>query len=387
MLSVLKQSRWLLAILTLLLTTYAFGHGMSEAEKQIIIDGGNLGYIWIGASHMLSGYDHLMFVFGIIFFLTRFKDIVKYVTAFTLGHSVTLIYATFNAIQVNYFLIDAVIALSVCYIAFTNLDGFKKYLNIKPPNMLAMITGLGLIHGLGLSTRLQQLPLNQDQLLMNIISFNLGIELGQVSALAFMLLLLAAYRKRHSFKAFSLIINYALVFAGGLLFVMQMHGYQHSSNPEEFAYSSPQSAKVAEDDSQLIGEGSKNEPLWRDTISVNIPARGEIEYKLELKQNDTFDYLWDSGGAELFFDFHGEPKGDTTGYFESFKKDSDSKSTGVLTATFEGTHGWYWRNYNSFPVEVILKVKGSYQRLDLDKVPRLTKPVQAEISNTHDTLL
>ncbi|MBL4630532.1 MAG: HupE/UreJ family protein, partial [Paraglaciecola sp.] len=143
---------------------------MSEAEKQMIIEGGNLRYVWIGATHMLSGYDHLAFVLGIVFFLTKFSDIIKYITAFTVGHSMTLIFATFNAIQVNHFLIDAVIALSVCYIAFHNIDGFKKHLNIKAPNMLLMIFSLGLTHGLGLSTRLQQLPLDTEQLLMNIIS-------------------------------------------------------------------------------------------------------------------------------------------------------------------------------------------------------------------------
>ena len=233
----LKQSRWLLAIALLLVLNQAFGHGMSEAEKQSIIEGGNLRYMWIGATHMLSGYDHLLFVFGIIFFLTRFSDIVKYITAFTLGHSVTLIYATFNGIQVNYFLIDAIIALSVCYIAFANLDGFKKYLDIKPPNLLAMIICLGLIHGLGLSTRLQQLPLSEDQLLMNIISFNVGIEIGQILALTVMLVLLAAWRNRASFIPFSKISNCGLIFAGLYLFMMQMHGYSHVTDPDEFGFS------------------------------------------------------------------------------------------------------------------------------------------------------
>ena len=237
MLSVIKQSRWLLAALALLIANQAFGHGMSEAEKLSIMEGGNLRYLWIGATHMLSGYDHLLFVFGIVFLLTRFRDIVKYITAFTLGHSVTLIFATFNGIQVNYFLIDAVIALSVCYIAFANLDGFRKYLDVKPPHMLAMITGLGLIHGLGLSTRLQQLPLSEDQLLMNIISFNVGIEVGQIMALAVMLLLLASWRKAASFKPFSVMSNYGLIFAGLVLFMMQMHGYSHVSDPDEFGFS------------------------------------------------------------------------------------------------------------------------------------------------------
>ncbi|MDH5259571.1 MAG: HupE/UreJ family protein [Gammaproteobacteria bacterium] len=237
MLSVIKRSRWILAIFALLAVGQAFGHGMSEAEKQSIIEGGNLRYLWIGATHMLSGYDHLLFVFGIIFFLTRFKDIVKYITAFTLGHSVTLIFATFNGLQVNYFLIDAVIALSVCYIAFANLDGFKKYLNIKTPNMLVMITSLGLIHGLGLSTRLQQLPLSEDQLLLNIISFNIGIEVGQIMALAIMLLLLAGWRKAESFQPFSVASNYGLIFAGLFLFMTQMHGYSHVTSPDEFGFS------------------------------------------------------------------------------------------------------------------------------------------------------
>lgn len=265
MLSVLKKSRWLLAITSLLLVSQAFAHGMSEAEKQAIIDGGNLSYLWIGATHMLSGYDHLMFVFGIIFFLTRFKDIVKYITAFTVGHSVTLIYATFNGIQVNYFLIDAVIALSVCYIAFANLDGFRKYLNVEPPNLLAMIIGLGLIHGLGLSTRLQLLPLNEDQLLMNIISFNVGIELGQIAALTVMLLLLAGWRKAHSFIAFSKFSNYGLIFAGFYLFLMQMHGYEHTTNPDEYGFSSDNHAhdhlKIEEQRALDLRKGSQHDSL------------------------------------------------------------------------------------------------------------------------------
>ncbi|MDH5181018.1 MAG: HupE/UreJ family protein [Gammaproteobacteria bacterium] len=215
-----------------------FGHGMSEAEKQSILDGGNLSYLWLGATHMLTGYDHLLFVFGIIFFLTTFRDIVKYITAFTVGHSITLILATFAGMQINYFLIDAVIGLSVCYIAFANLDGFRKHLQIQPPNLLVMITGLGLIHGLGLSTRLQQLPLNHDQLLLNIISFNIGIELGQVLALAVMLLLLTGWRKAASFQAFSKLSNQALIFAGILLFSMQIHGYWHVTAPDEFGFSS-----------------------------------------------------------------------------------------------------------------------------------------------------
>ncbi len=236
--SVMKHSRWPLALAAVLIAGQALAHGMSEAEKQSILDGGNMAYLKLGATHMLSGYDHLLFVFGIVFFLTNFKDIVRYITAFTVGHSITLIWATFNAVQVNYFLIDAVIGLSVCYIAFANLDGFQKHFHTKTPNLLAMIGGLGLNHGLGLSTRLQQLPLNQDDLLMNIISFNVGVELGQIAALAAMLLFLSSWRKLPSFKPFSLMANYALIFGGVLLFLMQMHGYEHNTIPDEFGFSS-----------------------------------------------------------------------------------------------------------------------------------------------------
>ncbi len=349
MLSVIKQSRWLLAIFLSLCASLALAHGMSEAEKQLIIEGGNLRYIWIGATHMLSGYDHLAFVFGIIFFLTKFKDIVKYITVFTVGHSITLIFATFNAIQINYFLIDAIIALSVCYIAFHNLDGFKKVLNFKAPNMLAMIFSLGLIHGLGLSTRLQQLPLDADQLLMNIISFNVGIELGQISALAVMLLLITAFRKSHLFPTFSKISNYFLILLGAYLFMMQMHGYAHTAHPEEFATS-------AEPNAQMVELKQVQQSDWKETITITIPARAEKEYKLQLAKGANLEYTWDTDKGELFFDFHGEPQGDTAGFFKSFKKDTKQSDNGSLITTFTGTHGWYWKNNNAHPVVITLKV-------------------------------
>ena len=367
-----------------LFSQFAYAHGMSEAEKLSIIEGGNLRYMWLGATHMLSGYDHLAFVFGIIFFLTSFRDIAKYVTAFTLGHSVTLIYATFNAIQLNYFAIDAVIGLSVSYIAFANIDGFRKYLNINPPNMMLMIIGLGLIHGFGLSTRLQELPLSEDHLLLNIISFNVGIELGQVSALALMLLLIAAWRKTHAFQTFSLVANYGLILMGGLLFLMQMHGYEHTANPEEFIVSTESSAPLAR--SEMVSSNAIVQPTRQDSISITIPARGDTEYKLQMEKGATLEYAWETNGTELFFDFHGEPAGDTTGYFESFKKSIDSQSNGSLTTSFEGTHGWYWKNDTPSPVTIELKVKGTYRRLDLNKASQQTETKQLLIPTTRDSI-
>lgn len=353
-------------ILYALSIQFASAHGMSEAEIQAIIEGGNLSYIKIGALHMLNGFDHLLFVFGMIFFLRTFLDIVKYVTAFTLGHSVTLIFATFNAIQLNYFIIDAVIGLSVCYIAFANLDGFRKYLNINPPNMMIMIFSLGLIHGLGLSTRLQELPLSEDGLLLNIISFNVGIELGQIFALILMLLVIVVWRKTKSFASLSIASNYFLVIAGGFLFLMQMHGYAHLTNPNEIAVSSTNISENLEENEALpandnvVQEAEQRE----DLITITVPARGSIEYKFHLMEGAYFEYAWDTNGVAIFYDFHGEPDGDTTGYFESFEKNMASQATGSLTAPFEGIHGWYWKNGTASPVNVVLMAKGDYQLIN-----------------------
>lgn len=357
-----------------LLSQVAYAHGMSAEDKQAIIDGGNLLYMWIGATHMLSGYDHLAFVFGIIFFLSNFRDIVKYVSAFTIGHSITLIYATFNAVQLNYFLIDAIIALSVCYIAFANLDGFRKHLNINPPNMMLMIVGLGLIHGFGLSTRLQELPLSEDSLLLNIISFNVGIELGQIAALAIMLVLIAAWRHRHSFKAFSLIANYGLILAGAFLFLMQMHDFSHEGGSEAVAADFVQA--VESDASSGVGSIS-------DSITVIVPSRGDVEYKVIVAKGDVLQFAWKTHGATLFYDFHGEPTGDTTGYFKSYEKDDKSSANGSLIAPFTGTHGWYWKNNTSAPVVVSLELKGAYQ-LKAKSAP--TEMVVDEPRVAHDSL-
>ena len=221
-----------------LLNTIIYGHGISQEDIQLMQEGGNLRYIWLGATHMLSGYDHLLFLFGVVFFLTSIKDIIKFITVFTIGHSITLILATFMKITANYYAVDAVIALSVIYKAFDNNKGFENYLGVKAPSILIMILIFGLIHGFGLSTRLQQLPLGEEksELLLNIISFNIGVEIGQIVALLGMLILLNIWRKRASFTRLSKVANDALMMAGFLLFLMQMHGYLHSIDEEGFGF-------------------------------------------------------------------------------------------------------------------------------------------------------
>lgn len=222
-------------LIFLAIAPLAFGHGLSEADQARAASGGFMDFFPLGAIHMLTGYDHLLFLLGVVFFLSRFKDVLKFITAFTIGHSLTLIFATFLSIQANYFLVDAVIALTVCYKGFDNLGGFKKYLNMKAPNLLAIVFIFGLIHGFGLSTRLQQLTIGSGMdLLAKIISFNLGVEAGQVAALTVILFALSMWRKTSSFARFSTASNTALIIVGGFLCLMQFHGYSHENTADSY---------------------------------------------------------------------------------------------------------------------------------------------------------
>lgn len=226
--------KFLLLCCLTLLSDFALAHGMPAEDQARILNAGPLEYMRLGATHMLSGYDHLLFLFGVMFFLTRFKDILILITAFTIGHSITLVFATLAGIQANYYLIDAIIALTVCYKAFENLDGFKKYLEVNSPNLAGMVFAFGLIHGFGLSTRLQQLPLGDEGLVIKILAFNLGVELGQIIALSVIFILLAGWRKTNSFRKFSKAANVLLMVVGFLLLLMQLHGYQHTRYPDDF---------------------------------------------------------------------------------------------------------------------------------------------------------
>jgi hypothetical protein len=244
-----RLTRFLFPLFALFIGFSAFAHGISEADKQRMLDGGYLQYIGLGASHMLTGYDHLLFLFGVVFFLHKFSDVAKFVTVFTLGHCITLIFATFLQITWNYYLVDALIAISVMYKAFDNNGGFQKHLNTKSPNLLAVVFGFGLLHGFGLSTRLQQLPLGDDptQMLFRILSFNVGVEIGQIAALTAMVWALAMWRKRESFTRLSTVANNALMGVGALLLLMQLHGYQHDSDPNSFRFPSEEHMHEHED--------------------------------------------------------------------------------------------------------------------------------------------
>lgn len=347
--------RFAFVLLFLICAQAALGHGISEADQQAMLEGGYLQFIRLGASHMLTGYDHLLFLFGVVFFLEKFWDVTKFITAFTLGHSVTLIFATFMGISANYFLIDAAIALTVAYKGFDNLGGFQKYLKMASPNLLVLVFVFGLVHGFGLSTRLQQLPLGESGLLLKILSFNVGVELGQTAALTVILFLLKFWRHRASFARFSTISNIGLIIAGFVLFGYQMAGYAGVLGDEVEGDQSTSS--VAHSDP--IGVERK------DATTITIPAGGSLEYKFHVGQSASLEWAWHTDGSVLFFDFHGDPDNAKPGEFTSFEKSTQSESTGTLTAPFSGAIGWYWKNKTDQPVEVSLQTEGVYEILGL----------------------
>ncbi len=200
-------------------------HGVSSGDQEILNNGGLLSYIYVGAKHMVTGYDHLLFLAGVIFYLQGFKDIVRFITVFTVGHSITLIGATYLGIQANEHLVDSVIALSVLYKGFENLGGFEKYFKTKSPNLLVMVFIFGLIHGFGLSTRLQSFEVGTSQFLSKIISFNIGVEVGQILALIPIIFIITHWKTRKSYAAFYKAANFYLVIAGIGLFIYQIYGY------------------------------------------------------------------------------------------------------------------------------------------------------------------
>ena len=227
-------------VLAIAVSGAALAHGIHGDQLKALNAGGPMAYLWAGAVHMLTGYDHLLFLFGVMFFLTSFKDIVTFITAFTVGHSITLISATLYGVQANYFVIDAVIAVSVIYKGFDNLDGFRRWFGVAPPNLLGMVFGFGLIHGFGLATRLQLIGLPHDGLVLRLLAFNAGVELGQIAALVVMIAVLSLFRHSRIFAPFTVIANTSLVIAGSLLFLFQLHGYLHTAYPDEFGWSTNQ---------------------------------------------------------------------------------------------------------------------------------------------------
>lgn len=189
-----------------------------------------LPFVYLGAKHMVTGYDHLAFLVGVIFFLYKLKDIVIYVSLFTVGHSVTLLAGVLGGIHANPFAIDAIIGLSVVYKAFDNMDGFKRLFGFQPNTKIAVLI-FGLFHGFGLATKLQELDLARNGLVTNIVSFNIGVEIGQVIALSAVLIALTWWRTRGGFFRYAFVTNTALMIVGFVLVGYQIAGYFVGAQP------------------------------------------------------------------------------------------------------------------------------------------------------------
>ena len=180
--------------------------------------------MYLGAKHMVTGYDHLLFLVGVIFFLYRLKDVVQYVSLFTIGHSITLLAGVLGGIRANSYLIDAIIGFSVVYKAFENMDGFRRFFGFQPNTKLAVLI-FGFFHGFGLATKLQDFALSPNGLVANIISFNVGVEIGQGLALTVILIGLEWWRTHDAFHRHAFAFN-GLVMTGGFLLVgYQLSGY------------------------------------------------------------------------------------------------------------------------------------------------------------------
>jgi hypothetical protein len=219
-----------LALVLLLLqgaADMALAHGVQGKDAAFVAANSGpqpIAFLYLGAKHMVTGYDHLLFLLGVIFFLYRLKDVALYVTLFSVGHSITLLAGVLGKIHVNPFLVDAIIGLSVAYKAFDNLGGFKTVFGVQPDTRLAVL-GFGLIHGFGLATKLQALELSPNGLLINMIAFNIGVELGQLIALAVILGAIVWWRARPRFNKQAIAANGALMAAGFLLVAYQLAGY------------------------------------------------------------------------------------------------------------------------------------------------------------------
>lgn len=234
----------LLSVAALLAPATAFAHNVSEQAQQMMLEGSLLDIVWIGAEHMLTGYDHLLFLLGVLFFLKSFGEIVRFITAFTIGHTITLLGATLLGVTANAYLVDAVIALTVCYKACENLDLFKRWLGVKAPNLLLMVFIFGLIHGFGLSTRLQQMTLVDDpNIISKILAFNVGVELGQIAALSLMIGVVKLWRETPVWHPVMRAANALLILVGLGLFALQISNYS-ADHQTETAIASPAAAKT-----------------------------------------------------------------------------------------------------------------------------------------------
>ena len=208
-------------------STEAFAHAVTAGDKGYIqeISGVNvLPFMYLGAKHMMTGYDHILFLFGVIFFLYRFQHIALYVSLFALGHSTTMILGVYFNVGINSYLIDAIIGLSVVYKAMDNIGAFQRWFGFQPNTKVATLV-FGLFHGFGLATKLLEYKMSPDGLVPNLLAFNVGVEIGQLLALSVILIAMGYWRRTPSFVHHAYTANVAMMSAGFILVGMQLTGY------------------------------------------------------------------------------------------------------------------------------------------------------------------
>jgi hypothetical protein len=220
---------WLLLCLALLLVVQpapGLAHDISQSDRYAVarIEGpAPFAFLYLGAKHMVTGIDHILFLIGVVFFLYRLRDVIVYVSMFTIGHSLTLLGGVLMNTGANAYIVDAIIGFSVVYKAFENLGGFRK-LGLAINTKLAVLV-FGLFHGLGLATKVRDLGLSENGLLANLISFNVGVEVGQVMVLTVVVLLLNLWRGSRTFAPAAFYANLALMAGGLALIGYQLTGY------------------------------------------------------------------------------------------------------------------------------------------------------------------
>jgi hypothetical protein len=205
----------------------ASAHGVDDLTRRFLeqLTGPAIApFVYLGAKHMVTGYDHILFLVGVIFFLFTTREVLLYVSVFTIGHSLTLMYGVLAGVSVDAYLIDAIIGLSIVYKGFDNLGGLKRVLGFQPDAKAAVLV-FGLFHGLGLATKLLEFSIPTNGLLTNLVAFNVGVELGQFTALACVLLAFAFWRRHPSFAKHAWTSNVLLMSGGLLLIGYQLSGY------------------------------------------------------------------------------------------------------------------------------------------------------------------
>ena len=213
--------------LTVLFASTAYAHGVAEGDQAYLqqVSGPQIGpFLYLGAKHMVTGYDHLLFLFGVIFFLYRLKHVATYVTLFAVGHSTTLIAGVLFGTSVSSHLVDAIIGFSVVYKALDNMRAWQAWFGFQPEPRVAVLI-FGFFHGFGLATKLQQFSLKPDGLVTNLISFNIGVEIGQLLALSAILIAMDYWRRTPSFTRNAFRANAVLMSLGFLLTGYQLAGY------------------------------------------------------------------------------------------------------------------------------------------------------------------